>query len=163
MFAQLVQFFSPSEAKHDAAVRYAALVQKARHPLFYTEHAVPDTLDGRFEMILLHMMFELDAIKEDDPKGELRRHLAEAFFDDMDRSLREIGVSDTGVGRRVKKMVEAFYGRIDAYETAINGNDTASLIEALSRNVYADSDKEIDEEAIAKLAAYAETTYRAAT
>ena len=162
MFAQLVQFFTPSQAKHDAAVRYAALVQKARNPIFYTEYGVADTLDGRFEMILVQMMFELKAIRADDIDGALRQALAEAFFDDMDRSLREIGVSDTGVGKRVKRMVEAFYGRIDAYEKAIEVKNDTALIEALKRNVYASDDTEPSEQAVAHLADYITSTYQAA-
>lgn len=163
MLAQLVQFFTPSDTKHDAAVRYAALVQASRNPLFYEDYNVPDTLDGRFEMILVHMMFELESIKPQDTKGSLRRALAEAFFDDMDRSLREIGVSDTGVGRRVKKMVEAFYGRIDAYEKAILADDTDALKEAITRNIYTGLENEIDNDSVAKMASHIETEYNSIT
>lgn len=160
MFAQLVQFFTPSDTKHDAAARYAALVQASRDPLFYEDYKVPDTLDGRFEMILVHMMFELQSIKPQDAKGSLRRALAEAFFDDMDRSLREIGVSDTGVGRRVKKMVEAFYGRIDAYEKAILANDIDALQKAITRNIYTGLENEIDSETVAKLATHIKNEFQ---
>ena len=78
----------------------------------------------------------------------------------MDRSLREIGVSDTGVGKRVKRMVEAFYGRIDAYEKAIEVKSDTALIEALKRNVYASDDTEPSEQAVAHLADYITSTYQ---
>jgi cytochrome b pre-mRNA-processing protein 3 len=163
MFAQLVQFFTPSPTKHDAAVRYTALVQKSRNPLFYDDYGVPDTLDGRFEMILVHMMCEMHHVKTTDEDGSLRRALAEAFFDDMDRSLREMGVSDTGVGRRVKKMVEAFYGRIDAYEKLLVAGDSAALAEALKRNIYAAVEPAPTDAQVAALVDYVTNTYSATT
>jgi cytochrome b pre-mRNA-processing protein 3 len=114
---------------------YGSLVKQARQPGFYLHCGVPDTVDGRFDMILLHAFLVLRRLKRD------RRHTAElgqALFDlmfaDMDRNLREMGVGDLAVGRRIKAMAEAFYGRIAAYEAGLA--DDAMLADALKRNLY---------------------------
>jgi len=88
---------------------------------------------------------------------EFIRVLSEAFFSDMDRSLREMGASDTGVGIRVKKMAQAFYGRLKAYKEAIQ--DEAALILALGRNAY--REKPVSREAVASMAAYMARNQRA--
>ncbi|WP_421694300.1 ubiquinol-cytochrome C chaperone family protein [Aestuariivirga sp.] len=107
----------------------------ARHPAFYAQWNVPDTLDGRFDMITLHMFLVLDRLKG---KAEaFRQALVDEFFRDMDRSLREMGVGDLGVGKRVRKMAEVLYGRIAAYDKAMTGPDD-TLMQVIARNVFAD-------------------------
>ncbi|MSP83405.1 MAG: ubiquinol-cytochrome C chaperone [Alphaproteobacteria bacterium] len=98
---------------------------------------VPDSLDGRFDMIILHVILAMWRLRAMGGEGEkLARGLVDTLFADMDRSLREMGVGDLGVGRRVKAMARAFHGRILAYETALaEGQD--SLAAALTRNVLA--------------------------
>jgi cytochrome b pre-mRNA-processing protein 3 len=91
---------------------------------------VPDTLDGRFELIVLHLFLLQQRLRTEAP--ELARALSEVFFRDMDRSLREIGVSDTGVPRRIKAMAKAYHGRLQAYAT----QDADALRAALARNLY---------------------------
>lgn len=112
---------------------YDAIVASARQPRFYADMAVPDTLDGRFDMIVLHMFLILDRMKGEDEK--FRQNLTDYFYMDMDRSLREIGVGDLTVGKKVRKMAEAFYGRINAYQNASEQGE-AQWVEALERNVY---------------------------
>lgn len=115
---------------------YAVIVARARCGRFYRDFGVPDTVDGRFEMIVLHAFLVLRRLKADggasDPLGQ---ELFDVMFDDMDVNLREMGAGDMGVGKRVRKMVQAFYGRIAAYDGALDGND-AHLAEALGRNLY---------------------------
>lgn len=113
---------------------YIALVRQSRNPFFYTECAVPDTLDGRFDLILLHLFRALRPIREQNDAGPRTRQLMECLFDDMDRSLREMGVGDMGVGKRVKSMSKAAYGRLTAYGQA--WGDDMALKEALVRNLY---------------------------
>ncbi len=136
MLHYLTRYFRPSPETHHAYTLYAAINAEARQERFFTEWGVPDTLDGRFEMILLHMFLYLHTMKQ---MGEgtttLQRKLIEAFFEDMDRSVRELGVGDTGVSRRIKKMANAFYGRINAFETALG--DDALLAESLRKNTFA--------------------------
>jgi cytochrome b pre-mRNA-processing protein 3 len=155
MLTQLIRFFKPSRQQHCALMLYQKLVTQARQPLLYSELEVPDTLDGRFEMILLHMFMTMQRIREgiSDDRKDMERLLAEAMFSDMDRSLREIGVTDSGVGRRIRAMAEAFYGRLKAYELALNDADTAKLAEALRRNAYGTAQYATDA-SVHKLAAY---------
>ena len=112
---------------------YAAIVAAARQPYFYTDLEVPDTVDGRFDMIVLHEFLVLDRLKKDTPA--LCQEITDLFFDDMDRSLREMGVGDLSVGKKVRKMAEAFHGRLNAYALGMEQGDQ-TLIEALQRNVY---------------------------
>lgn len=115
---------------------YEAIVAAARRPVFYADWAVPDTLDGRFDMISLHVFLVLDRLKGEGGKVEsFRQRLIDTFFLDMDRSLREMGVGDLSVGKKVRKMSEVFYGRVQAYDAALKTG--VGLDEALRRNVYA--------------------------
>jgi cytochrome b pre-mRNA-processing protein 3 len=119
----------------DQAV-YEAIVAAARQPKFYAEWAVPDTVDGRFDMIALHMFLVLNRLR-DENQEDFRQALTDVFFRDMDRSLREMGAGDLSIAKKVRKMAEAFYGRLTAYERAM-GDGANALESALQRNVYAD-------------------------
>jgi cytochrome b pre-mRNA-processing protein 3 len=116
---------------------YETIVAAARQPRFFSDMSVPDTVDGRFDMIVLHLFLVLERLAGE--KGNTAQSLTDVFFRDMDRSLREMGVGDLSVGKKVRKMAEAFYGRIKAYNMAKSDGD-ASLIAALQRNVYAGED-----------------------
>ena len=110
-----------------AAALYRSVVEKARFPRFYSGAGVPDTLDGRFELIALHAFMVLRRLQG--RSGTNRQSLAQALFDtmfaDMDRSLREMGAGDLGVGRRVKFMASSFLGRVKAYEGGLDNGDEA--------------------------------------
>jgi cytochrome b pre-mRNA-processing protein 3 len=123
-----------SRKPNSIAVLYDAIVAAARQPHFYENGGVPDTLDGRFDLIVLHLFLVLERM-EAETEGS-RQRLIDYFFLDMDRSLREIGVGDLSVGKKVRKMAEAFYGRITTYTKAIEQGE-AALVEALQRNVFA--------------------------
>jgi cytochrome b pre-mRNA-processing protein 3 len=112
---------------------YEAIVAAARHPVFYAAWGVGDTLDGRFDMITLHAFLVLDRLKG--VEQGFRQNLVDELFNDMDRSLREMGVGDLSVGKKVRKMAEVFYGRIGAYDKALQaGRD--DLMAAIARNVF---------------------------
>jgi cytochrome b pre-mRNA-processing protein 3 len=132
---------------------YAALVAQARRPDFYARLGVPDTLDGRFEMIALHAFLMLRRLKGEAGTAPLAQALADRFVEDMDASLREMGAGDLGVGRRVRTMAQALYGRIGAYAAALEGEESA-LAEALKRNVYRTRPGGPEAGALAELAAY---------
>lgn len=122
--------------QESAAALYRAVVEKARSPRFYSDAGVPDTLDGRFELIALHAFMVLRRLQADPERtGVLAQALFDAMFADMDRSLREMGAGDLGVGRRVKFMASSFLGRIRAYEGGLESGDEA-LRSALLRNLY---------------------------
>jgi cytochrome b pre-mRNA-processing protein 3 len=133
-------WFRPSPAHNGARLLYGQLVDQARAPMFYAAYGVPDSLDGRYEMLALHAFMVLRRLKRDDgPAGRLAQALFDAMFADMDRSLREIGVSDLAVGKRVKEMARGLYGRIAAYEGGLADGVTPAgdaLAGALARNVY---------------------------
>jgi len=132
----LSRLFGEPAERRTAARLYEAAVERARSPAFYTGCAVPDTLDGRFDMIALHVFLLLRRLKAGGPgQSSLAQALYDAMFEDMDRALRELGAGDLGVGRRVKAMAQAFSGRVAAYDSALDGTD-AALRAALSRNVY---------------------------
>ena len=115
---------------------YGTVVAQARRPAFYLRLGVPDTLDGRFDMIALHVFLVMRRLKAEGEEGRaLSQALTDRFFADLDRSLREMGAGDLGVGRRVKTMAQAFYGRVSAYEAGLNGGAEV-LREALTRNLY---------------------------
>jgi cytochrome b pre-mRNA-processing protein 3 len=119
---------------------YAAIVAAARQEKFYAKWQVPDTLDGRFDMMIVHMYLVLDRLRVFGVESEeLRQALTDRFFAEMDKALREIGVGDISVGKKVRKMAESFFGRITAYSTAISESEVA-LSAALQRNVFAGTD-----------------------
>lgn len=136
LLRSITSFFSGSDYRDEAHRLYVAVVEQSRHPEFYLSYGVPDTVDGRFDMIAVHMFLASSRLKKDGSHEalELLRSLSEAFFSDMDRSLREMGSTDTGVGKRIKKMSQAFYGRMLAYQTA--AGDAGRMQEALLRNLY---------------------------
>jgi cytochrome b pre-mRNA-processing protein 3 len=125
-------------AKRQAAERlYAAAVAAARRPALYEGYGVPDTLEGRFEMMALHLFALLHRLMHDpgdDP--ELARRVAESFVSDMDGAFREMGVGDLSVPRRTKALYGSLAGRISAYKNAL-GND-AAMAAAIARNVFPD-------------------------
>lgn len=132
---------------------YAQIVAQARRPWLYTRLEVPDTLDGRFDMLVLHAFLVFDRLR----RGDERAHaFSQAVFDemfrDLDHNLREMGVGDLSVGKRIRKMGEIFYGRSAAYETALQDAadaDPPALAEALARNVFAGSGRPGSAQALA--------------
>jgi cytochrome b pre-mRNA-processing protein 3 len=119
-----------------AELAYRRIVDQARRPGFFTVLGVPDTIDGRFELICLHAFLFLHRLKgEKPPAPELGQRFFDTMFADFDRSLREMGTGDLSVGRHVKRMAQAFYGRIDAYERGLSAGDGV-LKAALARNLF---------------------------
>ena len=128
--------FRRNPLKQTAERAYDAVVAQARRPEFFALCGVPDTLDGRFELICLHAFLYLHRLKhESPPAGELGQMFFDAMFADFDRSLREMGTGDLSVGRHVKRMARAFLGRIAAYEAGLAGDDSV-LQPALRRNLF---------------------------
>lgn len=131
MFGALRKMFIP-EPPAAVEATYIALVAAARNPFFYTDLKVPDTLDGRFDLIVLHLFLLQHRLRTESP--DFAQFLSEAFFRDMDRSLRELGVADTGVSKRIQKMGKAYHGRLQAYAAALGEQE--AMRAALARNLY---------------------------
>src|ERR1700674_3182721 len=129
----LVRSVSVREA---AELAYDRVVEQARRPGFFIDCGVPDTLDGRFELICLHAFLYLHRLKREEQRAApLGQRFFDTMFADFDRSLREMSTGDLSVGREIKRMAEAFYGRVAAYEEGLAGDDSV-LLPALARNLF---------------------------
>jgi len=133
----IFSLFRKDPRRTTIATLYKRIATASRSPGLYAALGIPDTLEGRFEALSLHMVLALRALRElPHPADEVAKDLTDAFFRDMDASLREMGVGDTVVPKRMKKVAESFYGRAHAYDAPLNGPDEAGLALALGRNVY---------------------------
>ncbi len=152
MLAQFARWFQPSHSMLESNALYIALVSQSRQPFFYEHFGVADSLDGRFDMIVLHLFLYTGRLTaSDNPEWhETANEIVDIMMNDMDRSLREIGVGDMSVGKKVKKMAHALNGRFTIYTDALI--DDAALTDALTRNVYRGAPP--DAAHVQKLAAY---------
>ena len=129
--------FTDKSTRSNADALYGRIVLQARKPAFYEEFGVADTIDGRFDLIVLHAFLVLRRLGMGAETTEgLRQELFNAMFMNMDSSLREMGVGDLSVGKKIKKMATAFYGRVEAYEVPMSENDGSGLAEAVARNLF---------------------------
>lgn len=132
---------------------YTVAVQTARDPAFYAGLGVPDTLDGRFDMIGLHVSLLMDRLRRaPSPGPELAQAVFDAMFSDMDFNLREMGVSDMSVGKRVKVMWEALNGRAQAYAAALEAGNEDAMTQAVARNVWRGAEPDANVRALARQA-----------
>ncbi len=132
----LKRLFQAPRLQTEARRLSRAIAERARQPILYTLYGVPDTIDGRFEMLSLHAYAVFHGLKGKGADAEaLSQAIYDAMFADLDGSLRELGVADLGVGRRIKTMTEALNGRIQAYDQGFATGD-AELQQAIRRNVY---------------------------
>lgn len=128
--------FGPKANAKVVDALYESIVAAARQPIFYSDFGVADTPLGRFEVLSAHMALILRASRTaDKPVKDVVQILNEEFFKDVDHSLRELGIGDAGVPKRMKKLISNFYGRLEAYVAAIDAEDSAALSAALERNM----------------------------
>lgn len=156
----IFNLFRKSEAPAAAHEAYRSIVAQSRQVRFYAEWGVPDTVTGRFDMISLHLALMLRRLKGDSLGRPFGQQLVEAFFRDMDESIRELGVTDLGVPGRIKKMGNAFYGLAEALDAPLAAGDQGAVEAVLLKNIYDGPNP-----GAAQLAAYllAETATLAAT
>jgi len=123
--------------KATIATLYGAIVAQARVPSFYLHFGVPDTLEGRFDMIVLHLFLVVRRIGR---AGGQNSAVGQALFDrfcrDLDDNLREMGIGDLAVPRKMRGFAEAYFGRADSYGRALQRGDRAGVAAALARNVF---------------------------
>ena len=132
----MFRFFRANPVQDAAELAYRRVVEQARQPGFFSDGGVPDTVDGRFELISLHAFLYLHRLKRERPgSAALGQRFFDVMFLDFDRALREMGTGDLSVSREIKRMAEAFYGRIAAYEEGLAGGE-AMLRPALARNLF---------------------------
>ena len=148
----LARLFGRGSAAGTSRTVYERIVAQARQPAFYADLGVPDTPEGRFEMLTLHLFLVLHRLKrERADAGALGQRLADHLVADLDANLREMGAGDLGVGRRVKRMAGALYGRIAAYEAGLDRGE-AELKRIIRQTVFATT--EPTEEQIAAVVRY---------
>lgn len=125
-----------SRTGRTATELYGSIVTQARTRDFYADHGVADTPEGRFSLIVAHLFVVLERLRaEDEPGQELARAVVETFVADMDASLREMGIGDFGVPKRVKKAAAALYDCVAEYRAAMADEDADALATALGRHV----------------------------
>jgi cytochrome b pre-mRNA-processing protein 3 len=134
----ILKLFRPTPPDDTIARLYGTIVAQARIPAFYQLYGVPDTVGGRLEMIMLHMVLILRHLERGAaPLRALGQGLFDAFCGDLDDNVREIGVGDLAVPRTMRRIGEAFYGRHAVYRAALDAPDDERLAAALQRNVFA--------------------------
>lgn len=134
----LKQFLGIGQRRNQRVVDslYEQIVATARQQTPYSEWTIPDTPLGRYEMLGLFVFLVLHRLRSEGPQADaIGQELADAFFADVDHSLRELGIGDMGIPKRMKKLARMFYGRAGSYGDAIDADDRAALAAALGRNI----------------------------
>jgi cytochrome b pre-mRNA-processing protein 3 len=121
-----------AETRKASDMLLAGTIARARRPVFYEKLGVPDTIDGRFDLLVLHAWLVLDRLAQQEADA-LSQSLVDGLFVQFDEALREQGAGDMGMGRRMTKMADAFFGRLKAYREAA---DEKALADAIVRNLY---------------------------
>ncbi|HEY8577399.1 MAG TPA: ubiquinol-cytochrome C chaperone family protein [Devosia sp.] len=133
----ILSLFRKNTATEPVYAVYSAIVAQSRQPRFYAEWGVPDTVTGRFDMISLHIALLFRRLRAaSGEQKDFSQAVFDLFFGDMDRSLREMGVGDLGVPKRIQKMGNIFFGLLAAINEAMDRNDEAALEAVLARNIY---------------------------
>jgi cytochrome b pre-mRNA-processing protein 3 len=156
----LAKLFAKHPEKRVAQSLHAAIIRAARSPDLYGEAAVPDTLEGRFELVLLHtglVIHRMRSVKNEQSKA-VSQFLFDEMFDDFDIAMRELGVGDSGVGKKIRFMAEGFYGRTQGYVDALAAEKNDDLAAVISRNLLGSD--QVDERAH-QLATYVRGAYQA--
>lgn len=136
----ILNFFRKNPANDAVHAVYRAIVAQSRQPVFYAEWGVPDTVTGRFDMITLHMGLFFRRLRRSGKGPEqFAQALFDLFFKDMDRSLREMGVSDLGVPKKIQGMGNVFYGLLGKVNDALDAGDQKELEAVIARNLFAEN------------------------
>lgn len=158
----LLDFLSLNKKGPDLTPAYVAVMEQARRPDHYGPGGVPDSFDGRFDMLAVHVHLVLRRLRSEGvARDDIGQALFDIFFRDMDQAMREAGVGDMGVGKKVRKMAQAYYGRAAAYDEALGKAtpvaDTedvrAALYDVLARNLYPDNPDAADKDRLDALIA----------
>ena len=151
-----LDFLKPRDKTTSVHEAYLSIVNQARRPELYASGGAPDNFDGRFDMMAMHVHLVLRRLRAQGMgRSDIGQDLFDLFFKDMDQAMREAGVGDMGVGKKVQKMVEAFYGRATAYDEVLDAlPDTnrehmaSGIYDILSRNLYPDAALSAQHEAV---------------
>lgn len=127
-------FFGRNPQSSTIEALYGAIVAQAREPQIYRDFGIPDDIEARFEMLVLHLFLVLNRLTSDQAGRALGQGVFDRFCQDMDDEMREMGVGDLTVPKKMRKVADAFYGRSDAYRASLGSED--ALTAALTRNVF---------------------------
>jgi len=133
----LQKLFRPRPDLRAGEALYAKAVEQARRPEFYTGLGVADRIDARFELYTLHVLLLVMRLKDEGEQGgEIAQRLFDTYVGALDDALRELGVGDLAIAKKMRRLGEALYGRMKTYEAPLREEDAAALAGALARNVY---------------------------
>lgn len=134
----LDRWLKPRPAKAAGGKLYASAVAQARSPAFYRDFGVRDSMEGRFELFSLHVIFLIERLKgHGEPAAETSQAVFDSYVKGLDDAFREIGVADTSVGKKMKKLAGAFYGRLKAYDEAVASlPDESAIREFVARTAF---------------------------
>jgi len=143
----LMSLFRKRPARSVGDPLYAAVAAQARQPVFYTDLGVADRIDARFELYTLHALLLILRLRDEDAGGtgagaEAAQSLFDTYVSALDNVLRELGVGDVSMAKKMRTLGEALYGRMTAYEPPLRSGDTAALSAGLARNVFESEDAE---------------------
>jgi cytochrome b pre-mRNA-processing protein 3 len=147
-------------SSHSRTIRalYGMIVAQARAAAFYANYGVPDTVEGRFDLIVLHLVLLLRRLGRDNAAARsLGQELFDEFCRDLEHNLREMGVGDLAVPKKMQRFGEAFYGRQAAYLAALAAADEGDFEKALARNIFRSDDSD---DGAARLARYGRAALR---
>ena len=164
----LQNLFRPRPRERLGEALYDVAVRQARDPGFYTTMGVADRIDARFELYTLHVLLLVMRLRDEGERGaEAAQALFDAYVSALDHALRELGVGDISVGKKMRKLGEAMYGRMSAYEPPLRAGDRATLAAGLARNVFEAEDatrgEALADYAVASRARLAEQDFEAVT
>ena len=155
----MLRFWRKPRERSAVDILHGEIVDAARRAEFYGPGALPDTVQGRFEALVLHVLVVLRRLRQlPPPADELAQELVDAVFSHLEIALRETGVGDFGVPKRMKKLGQAFYDRAAEYDPLIGGADVAGLARAVAARLDVGAN---ETEALARLAVAAEDSFRA--
>ena len=153
----ILRRFCPNSQDRSIRDLYGAIVAQARSVSFYSDYGVPDTIEGRFDLIVLHVILLLARLHSDgSPVRGIGQKLFDVFCSDLDANLREMGTGDLSVPKRMRAFGEAFYGRQSAYLDALAAPDDGELENALARNIF----HGVNGDGVGRLARYARAVLR---
>jgi cytochrome b pre-mRNA-processing protein 3 len=134
---------------------YSECLAQARLPSFYTDLDVPDTIDGRFDLLVFHLFIVIYVMEPLEKNGkELSQSLFDITFRDLERAIREMGIGDLSVPKHMKRMMEGFHGRCTAYKQALKTGTEDALMETIARNIYGKKLEECSIDNVNKLYSY---------
>lgn len=137
----LDRLFRPRPARAIGQALYQRVVDQSRTPALYADIGAPDTVEGRFEIYTLHAVLLIERLRgHGEQAAEVSQALFDAYVKSLDHALREMGVGDLSVGKKMRKLGESLYGRMSAYEGPLRAEDVDALAAAVAKNVYESAD-----------------------